>query len=106
MYIINSKRFDKWRNAFITTWEIPDDDFEFTFPTAPFSGGVYDYYIDWGDGSEVEHYTDDTPPTHEYALEGERLDPVKCDIPVDLWQKYASPVWMDIDYGNTLRGLS
>lgn len=23
-------------------------------------------------------------------------------LPVDLWQKYASPVWYDIDYGNTL----
>lgn len=23
-------------------------------------------------------------------------------IPISLWQKYASPVWMDIDYGNTL----
>jgi len=23
-------------------------------------------------------------------------------IPIPLWQKYASPVWMDIDYGNTL----
>jgi len=33
---------------------------------------------------------------------GEHLHPVKCDIPVDLWQKYASPVWHDINYGNTL----
>jgi len=24
------------------------------------------------------------------------------DIPVELWQKYASPVWYDIDYSNTL----
>lgn len=23
-------------------------------------------------------------------------------LPVDLWQKYASPVWLDIDYGKTL----
>lgn len=30
-------------------------------------------------------------------------DPAKPDyLPVDLWQKYASPVWYDIDYGNTL----
>lgn len=35
---------------------------------------------------------------------GEHLHPVKCDIPVDLWQKYASPVWYDIDYGKTLNG--
>jgi DNA modification methylase len=34
---------------------------------------------------------------------GEHKHPVrKDDIPVDLWQKYASPVWMDIDYGETL----
>jgi DNA modification methylase len=26
-------------------------------------------------------------------------------MPVDLWQKIASPVWMDIDYGNTLQGF-
>jgi len=38
-----------------------------------------------------------------FRKDGERANPVKCDIPVDLWQKYASPVWMDIDYGNTLQ---
>lgn len=35
---------------------------------------------------------------------GEHKNPVKCNIPVALWQKYASPVWMDIDYGKTLNG--
>jgi hypothetical protein len=35
---------------------------------------------------------------------GEHQHPVKCDIPVDLWQKYASPVWYDIDYSKTLNG--
>ncbi len=35
---------------------------------------------------------------------GEALNPVKCTINVDTWQKWASPVWMDIDYGNTLNG--
>ena len=31
-------------------------------------------------------------------------DPRKPDyLPVDLWQKYASPVWMDIDYSRTLQ---
>jgi predicted methyltransferase len=40
-----------------------------------------------------------------FRKDGERTDPVtNTDIPVDLWQKYASPVWMDIDYGNTLQG--
>lgn len=31
------------------------------------------------------------------------VSPIKQDIPVHLWQKYASPVWMDINYGNTLQ---
>jgi DNA modification methylase len=35
---------------------------------------------------------------------GEHQHPVRCDIPVDLWQKYASPVWYDIDYSKTLNG--
>lgn len=40
-----------------------------------------------------------------FRKDGERFNPVtNTDIPVDLWQKYASPVWMDIDYGNTLQG--
>lgn len=37
---------------------------------------------------------------------GEHLHPVKCGINVDTWQKYASPVWMDIDYSNTLNGIA
>lgn len=42
-----------------------------------------------------------------FRKDGERNDPVKnTDLPVDLWQKYASPVWMDIDYGNTLNARS
>lgn len=41
-----------------------------------------------------------------FRKEGEGTDPVtNTDLPVDLWQKYASPVWMDIDYGNTLQGF-
>lgn len=41
-----------------------------------------------------------------FRKDGERKQPVtNTDIPVDLWQKIASPVWMDIDYGNTLQGF-
>lgn len=41
-----------------------------------------------------------------FRKDGERVNPVtNSSIPVDLWQKYASPVWMDIDYGNTLQGF-
>lgn len=37
---------------------------------------------------------------------GDHMNPVKCNINVDTWQKWASPVWMDIDYGKTLNGRS
>jgi superfamily II DNA or RNA helicase len=41
-----------------------------------------------------------------FRKDGERANPVtNTNIPVDLWQKIASPVWMDIDYGNTLQGF-
>jgi len=33
---------------------------------------------------------------------GEHAHPVSLNLSVDLWQKWASPVWMDIDFGNTL----
>jgi DNA modification methylase len=41
-----------------------------------------------------------------FRKDGERNQPVKCDINVDIWQKYASPVWMDIDYGDTLNAAA
>jgi DNA modification methylase len=37
-----------------------------------------------------------------FRKDGEHNHPVHCDINVDTWQKWASPVWMDIDYSNTL----
>lgn len=39
-----------------------------------------------------------------FRKEGIHEHPVQCNISVDTWQKYASPVWMDIDYSNTLNG--
>ena len=39
-----------------------------------------------------------------FRKDGEYSHPVHCGISVDTWQKYASPVWMDIDYSNTLNG--
>lgn len=41
-----------------------------------------------------------------FRKDGEHKHPVHCDINVDTWQKYASPVWMDIDYSNTLNARS
>jgi len=55
--------------------------------------GIPDYILFFrnGDGNE-------TPITHQDT------DPSKPDyLPVDLWQKYASPVWMDVDYSRTLQ---
>ena len=41
-----------------------------------------------------------------FRKDGERTDPVtNTGISVDMWQKIASPVWMDINYGNTLQGF-
>lgn len=37
-----------------------------------------------------------------FRKDGERSNPVHCDINVDTWQKYASPVWYDINYSDTL----
>jgi len=38
-----------------------------------------------------------------FRKDGERNDPVmNTELSVDLWQQYASPVWMDINYGKTL----
>ncbi len=38
-----------------------------------------------------------------FRKEGDNNIPIKNDkIPVDLWQKYASPIWYDINYSNTL----
>jgi DNA modification methylase len=41
-----------------------------------------------------------------FRKDGERNNPVtNTSLSVDLWQKYASPVWMDINYSNTLQGF-
>ncbi|MCL6294525.1 BspA family leucine-rich repeat surface protein [Jejuia spongiicola] len=50
--------------AFITKWQLEDDDLEFTFPIV--EGETYYYQIDWGDGSPVQTTTEAL--THDYAL--------------------------------------
>lgn len=41
---------------------------------------------------------------NEIPITHQDTDPAKLDyLPVDLWQKYASPVWYDIDYSRTLQ---
>jgi DNA modification methylase len=44
-------------------------------------------------------------PDYILVFRKEGVNPIpvtNTGIPVDLWQKYASPVWMDIDYSKTL----
>lgn len=55
--------------------------------------GIPDYVLFFRNEGENE-----TPITHQDT------DPSRGDyLPVDLWQKYASPVWYDIDYSRTLQ---
>ena len=54
--------------------------------------GIPDYVLFFRNEGENQ-----VPITHQDA------DPSMPDyLPVDLWQKYASPVWMDVDYSRTL----
>jgi superfamily II DNA or RNA helicase len=55
--------------------------------------GIPDYILFFRNEGENE-----TPITHQ-DTDQSRLD----YLPVDLWQKYASPVWYDIDYSRTLQ---
>ncbi len=41
-----------------------------------------------------------------FRKEGVHEHPVHCDIDVNTWQKFASPVWNDIDYSKTLNARS
>lgn len=55
--------------------------------------GIPDYVLFFRNEGDNE-----TPITHQDQ------DPSKPDyLPVDLWQKYASPVWYDVDYKRTLQ---
>jgi hypothetical protein len=55
--------------------------------------GIPDYVLFFRNAGDNE-----TPITHQSEY------PNKADyLPVDLWQKYASPVWMDVDYKRTLQ---
>jgi len=55
--------------------------------------GIPDYVLFFRNEGDNE-----VPVTHQ-DKDSSRLD----YLPVDLWQKYASPVWMDVDYGRTLQ---
>ncbi len=52
--------------SFITNWETSATDEVLTIPTV--TGEIYNYTIDWGDGSAVETITSGVSPTHQYAI--------------------------------------
>lgn len=55
--------------------------------------GIPDYVLFFRNEGENE-----TPITHQ-----DKDDSRDDYLPVDLWQKYASPVWYDVDYSRTLQ---
>lgn len=57
--------------------------------------GIPDYILFFRNEGENE-----IPVVHQ-----DKDDNLPNYLPVDLWQKYASPVWMDINYSNTLQGF-
>lgn len=69
--------------------------------------GIADYLVTMRkpglNDKPIRHYRDDKE-LHEVCTQ-ERLNPIVEEVnilPVELWQRYASPVWMDIDQSNTL----
>ncbi|MEO0901867.1 MAG: BspA family leucine-rich repeat surface protein, partial [Bacteroidota bacterium] len=67
--------------AFITTWRTDDfgtsADNQITIPTFP--GEIYNYYIDWGDGTNDTNVTGDI--THTYAAIGTYQVSITGDFP-------------------------
>ena len=55
--------------------------------------GIPDYVLFFRNAGENE-----TPIQHQ-----DKSDNLPNYLPVDLWQKYASPVWYDVEYSRTLQ---
>jgi hypothetical protein len=55
--------------AFRTLWNMTTT--SFTLLTTTFTGGVYNYFVDWGDGSPIQNVTTSTSPTHTYPTTGQ-----------------------------------
>jgi len=62
--------------AFITTWETTTANEEIEIPT---TGGGYDYWVNWGDGSISANHTGDA--THVYAEPGFYTVTILGDLP-------------------------
>jgi len=66
------------QNEFITTWEATDTDLSITIPTDP-ANHVYDYTVDFGDGTILNNQTGNT--THTYSTAGDYTVKISGDFP-------------------------
>ncbi|NBC58988.1 MAG: BspA family leucine-rich repeat surface protein, partial [Bacteroidetes bacterium] len=66
------------QNEFITTWEATDSDLSITIPTDP-ANHVYDYTVDFGDGTILNNQTGNT--THTYSTAGDYTVKISGDFP-------------------------
>ncbi|MCK0162237.1 BspA family leucine-rich repeat surface protein, partial [Allomuricauda sp. F6463D] len=64
--------------SFITTWEVPENNFELEIGTN--DDFDYDFTIDWGDGT-IEQLVDLQDPTHVYATAGTYKVAIQGDFP-------------------------
>lgn len=57
--------------AFISKWNIPSDGYSLPLPLE--SSGTYDFYVDWGDSTAVDHITiwNQAEATHTYEESGD-----------------------------------
>lgn len=72
--------------------------------------GIPDFLVtmraqgDIADDNRVRHYRDDAEVELEAAKAGVDRSEIECNhLPVQEWQQLASPVWMDINPGDTLQ---
>ena len=57
------------QKGFITTWETSSGNTSITIPTRGTSNPDYDFWIDWGDGSDMQNFKGDEPNTsHDYTV--------------------------------------
>lgn len=57
------------RESFVSVWRTGSSSEVIELPLQ--SGLNYDFFVDWGDGSGIEHYTSDSGVTHTYTNAGD-----------------------------------
>lgn len=66
-------------DAFITTWRTVEQNETIVIPVNPSSSFVYDYSVDWGDGSTSDNQT--SHATHTYVDAGEHIVSITGQFP-------------------------